>query len=68
MVEQCSPGPRLELFARYPRPGWYQWGNEMNKRLWTDTARHTTLARTYSRKFVVYRTSKYGSGQHTKSE
>ncbi|MDH3604455.1 MAG: MT-A70 family methyltransferase [Candidatus Tectomicrobia bacterium] len=28
LIEQCSPGPYLELFARYPRPGWTQWGNE----------------------------------------
>lgn len=28
VIERCSPGPRLELFARFPRPGWQQWGNE----------------------------------------
>jgi N6-adenosine-specific RNA methylase IME4 len=28
IIEACSPGPYLELFARYPRPGWYAWGNE----------------------------------------
>lgn len=28
IVEACSPGPFLELFARYPRPGWSAWGNE----------------------------------------
>ncbi len=28
LVEKCSPGPYLELFARFPRPGWHQWGNE----------------------------------------
>lgn len=28
IIESCSPGPRLELFARFPRPGWTQWGNE----------------------------------------
>lgn len=28
VVEACSPGPFLELFARYPRPGWWAWGNE----------------------------------------
>ena len=28
LIEDCSPGPRLELFARYPRPGWTVWGNE----------------------------------------
>ncbi len=28
VVEACSPGPRLELFARYPRAGWQTWGLE----------------------------------------
>jgi N6-adenosine-specific RNA methylase IME4 len=28
IIEQCSPGPYLELFARQARPGWAQWGNE----------------------------------------
>ncbi len=28
IIEQCSPGPYLELFARFRREGWDQWGNE----------------------------------------
>ncbi|MEL6269279.1 MAG: MT-A70 family methyltransferase [Chloroflexota bacterium] len=28
VIEDCSPGPYLELFARGQRPGWQQWGNE----------------------------------------
>ncbi|MFZ5491944.1 MAG: MT-A70 family methyltransferase [Pseudomonadota bacterium] len=28
VIEACSPGPYLELFARFRRPGWNQWGNE----------------------------------------
>lgn len=28
IIEACSPGPYLELFARYPREGWAVWGNE----------------------------------------
>jgi N6-adenosine-specific RNA methylase IME4 len=28
IVEGCSPGPYLELFARFCRPGWDQWGSE----------------------------------------
>lgn len=28
LIEECSPGPRLELFARFGRTGWDQWGNE----------------------------------------
>lgn len=28
IIEACSPGPYLELFARGQREGWDQWGNE----------------------------------------
>jgi N6-adenosine-specific RNA methylase IME4 len=28
VIEACSPGPYLELFARYARPGWHVWGDE----------------------------------------
>ena len=28
LVESCSPGPFLELFARGSRPGWVTWGNQ----------------------------------------
>jgi N6-adenosine-specific RNA methylase IME4 len=30
IIEECSPGPYLELFARHQRPGWTQWGNEID--------------------------------------
>lgn len=28
IIEACSPGPYLELFARGARPGWTVWGNQ----------------------------------------
>ena len=28
IIENCSPGPYLELFARYSRSGWTSWGTE----------------------------------------
>lgn len=28
LIEACSPGPYLELFARGARPGWKAWGNQ----------------------------------------
>jgi N6-adenosine-specific RNA methylase IME4 len=31
MVEQISPGPRIELFAREARPGWTAWGNQISR-------------------------------------
>ncbi len=27
LIEKCSPGPYVELFARHKRQGWIQWGN-----------------------------------------
>jgi N6-adenosine-specific RNA methylase IME4 len=29
LIESCSPGPYLELFARRYRSGWQQWGDEV---------------------------------------
>ena len=28
LIERCSPGPYLEMFARYPQEGWTVWGDE----------------------------------------
>lgn len=30
IIEDCSPGPYLELFARHRRDGWVQWGDEVS--------------------------------------
>lgn len=30
LIEKCSPGPYLELFARGQREGWTLWGNQAN--------------------------------------
>jgi N6-adenosine-specific RNA methylase IME4 len=30
VIEACSPGPYLELFARRRAKGWAQWGNELD--------------------------------------
>lgn len=30
IIESCSRGPFLELFARGTRPGWTSWGNQAN--------------------------------------
>lgn len=29
IIEACSPGPYLEMFARHHRPRWTLWGNEV---------------------------------------
>lgn len=31
IIEECSPGPYLELFARGRRAGWAQWGNQADE-------------------------------------
>jgi N6-adenosine-specific RNA methylase IME4 len=31
IIERCSPGPYLELFARRKQPGWDAWGNQVDR-------------------------------------
>lgn len=31
LIEKCSWGPRIELFARGPRKGWFVWGNQSDE-------------------------------------
>lgn len=31
IIESCSPGPYLELFARHPQYGWTVWGDEADE-------------------------------------
>lgn len=47
VIEQCSPGPRLELFARHYRSGWTQWGNQLDTVLLTQE--QITVARVIER-------------------
>jgi len=44
LIESCSPGPYLELFARGDRSGWDMWGNQANgdyEPTWSTYANHT---------------------------
>ncbi|MBQ5970385.1 MAG: S-adenosylmethionine-binding protein [Clostridia bacterium] len=44
LIESCSPGPYLELFARGNRAGWDMWGNQANNDYepdWNTYANHT---------------------------
>jgi N6-adenosine-specific RNA methylase IME4 len=44
LIEQCSPGPFLELFARGARPGWSVWGNQAKadyRPTWPTYANHS---------------------------
>ena len=44
LIENCSTGPYLELFARGDRAGWDMWGNQANddyEPTWSTYANHT---------------------------
>jgi N6-adenosine-specific RNA methylase IME4 len=43
LIEACSPGPYLELFARGKRQSWEQWGNEVEEYApnWATYANHS---------------------------
>ncbi|BET60308.1 MT-A70 family methyltransferase [Geobacter sp. 60473] len=43
LIEACSPGPFLELFARGPRDGWAVWGNQSEEYMpnWNTYANHS---------------------------
>jgi N6-adenosine-specific RNA methylase IME4 len=43
VIQSCSPGPYLELFARGGRPGWDQWGNQAEDYVisWETYAHHS---------------------------
>jgi len=43
IIEACSPGPYLELFARGTRPGWATWGNQAEDYVpdWPTYANHS---------------------------
>lgn len=44
LIESCSPGPYIELFARGDRAGWDMWGNQASadyEPTWNTYANHT---------------------------
>lgn len=48
IIEACSPGPRLELFARGTRDGWATWGNQADDKYqptWKTYAHHSRAVR-----------------------
>lgn len=53
LIEACSPGPFLELFARGARPGWTGWGNQADDSYapaWPTYAHHSQAERPARRK------------------
>lgn len=57
LIEACSPGPYLELFARGSRPGWKQWGNQVEDYHpdWPTYANHSQATNGESGKVVYMR-------------
>jgi N6-adenosine-specific RNA methylase IME4 len=47
IVESCSPGPYLEMFARGSRPGWSTWGKQAEEYTpdWPTYKNHSASAR-----------------------
>jgi N6-adenosine-specific RNA methylase IME4 len=48
IIEACSPGPYLELFARGTRPGWAMWGNQADESYvptWRTYSHHSQAGR-----------------------
>ncbi len=48
IIEACSPGPYLELFARGTRKGWTTWGNQADddyQPTWKTYAHHSAAGR-----------------------
>jgi N6-adenosine-specific RNA methylase IME4 len=50
IVEACSPGPRLELFARGTRSGWKAWGDQSTSYFptWATYANHSQALERYA--------------------
>lgn len=63
LVEACSPGPFLELFARGTRKGWAGWGNQAddNYRPTWDTYAHHSKADVVSLSAARRRREKKGT-------
>ncbi len=59
IIETCSPGPYLELFARHPRKGWVQWGNEEVE----DLSKYPIRNRLPSQQMVMFDKAKKAYGE-----
>lgn len=55
IVESCSPGPYLEMFARGGRPGWKVWGNQSEEYFpdWPTYSNHSQSEKNIERDIAV---------------
>lgn len=58
IIEACSPGPYMELFARHPRKGWAQWGNEAVE----DQSAHPLTQREHAQQMALFENPKRKCG------
>jgi N6-adenosine-specific RNA methylase IME4 len=61
IIERCSSGPYLELFARRRREGWTQWGDELEAEAYPDVAPERG-ADTIATSRLFERKGPYGNG------
>lgn len=57
VIERCSPGPYLELFARQVKEGWSQWGNEVTKNGWCGNGEAKTGSKVGQGRLLEHRSS-----------
>lgn len=62
IVESCSPGPYLELFARHRREGWENWGNEVPEAVGEHILTERKIARTTAQLRLLQETAPYVPG------
>lgn len=54
LIEACSPGPFLELFARGERPNWAVWGNQANETYFPTWDTYSNHSRSEASNFVIH--------------
>lgn len=56
IIEDCSPGPFIELFARGKRAGWFSWGNQSKdyKPSWNTYSNHSQSSNVISIKQMKF--------------
>lgn len=62
IVESCSPGPYLELFARHRREGWENWGNEVPEAVGEHILTERKSAQTTAQLRLLQETAVYAPG------
>jgi len=59
VVEKCSQGPFLELFARHSRPNWTSWGNQVDSEWNNEVIYSSTVSSTEFQPRLMEEENKY---------